>query len=167
MNKRRFFFAASDSFLCLLTGNKLCRSDQRRIGCNVTLPLLLFDCRRAGAVVLAAGTCEVVVMTEAVFKRRFTYGDIVGEVIVEGVSDAHLSGVLREALADQILENQGGGQGRTAEQLRDLADEDLAAEICFDVILRRLCSALPAALAADNRLLLFCTAARQQYPQHF
>ena len=109
----------------------------------------------------------MVVMTEAVFECRFTYGNVVREIIVEGVPDANLCGVLREALADQILENQGGGQGRTAEQLGDLADEDLAAEICFDVILRRLCSALPAALAADDRLLLFDAAARQQYPQHF
>ena len=50
----------------------------------------------------------MVVMTEAVFDCRFTYGDVVGEVIVEGVSDAYLGGVLREVLADQILENQGG-----------------------------------------------------------
>ena len=51
----------------------------------------------------------MVVMTEAVFESRFTYGDVVGEVIVKRVVDAHLGGVLGEALADQILENQGGG----------------------------------------------------------
>ena len=109
----------------------------------------------------------MVVMTEAVFERRFTYGNIMREVIVERVPDAHLGGVLREALADQILENQGSGQGRTAKQLGDLADEDLAAEIRFDVVLHHLRSAVVAAPAADDRLLLFRTAARQQYPQHF
>ena len=96
----------------------------------------------------------MVVMTEAVFERRFTYGDVVGEVIVERMVDAHLGGVLREALADQIFENQGGGQGHTAEQLRDLADEDLAAEIRFDVILHRPRPAVVAAPAADDLLLL-------------
>ena len=109
----------------------------------------------------------MVVMTEAVFESRFTYGDVVGEVIVKRVVDAHLGGVLGEALADQILENQGGGQGRTAEQFRDLADEEFSAEIRFDVILHHLRSAIMTASAADDRLLLFCTAARQQYPQHF
>ena len=109
----------------------------------------------------------MVVMTEAVFERRFTYGDVVGEVIVERVPDAHLGGVLREALADQILENQGGGQGRTAEQLGDLADEDLPAEIRFDVILHRPRPAVVAASAADDRLLLLGATARQQNPQHF
>ena len=109
----------------------------------------------------------MVVMTEAVFERRFTYGNIMREVIVERVPDAHLGGVLREALADQILENQGGGQGRTAEQLRDLADEDLAAEIRFDVILHRPRPAVVAASAADDRLLLLGAAARQQYSKHF
>ena len=109
----------------------------------------------------------MVVMTEAVFERRFTYGDVVGEVIVERVPDANLGGVLREALADQILENQGGGQGRTAEQLGDLADEDFPAEIRFDVILHRPRPAVVAASAADDRLLLLGAAARQQYSEHF
>ena len=90
-----------------------------------------------------------------------------GEVIVEGVSDANLGGVLREALADQIFENQGGGQGRTAEQLGDLADENLPAEIRFDVILHRPRPAVVAASAADDRLLLLGAAARQQYSEHF
>ena len=109
----------------------------------------------------------MVVMTEAVFERRFTYRNVVGEVIVEGVPDANLGGVFCEALADQIFENQGGGQGHTAEQLRDLADEDLAAEIRFDVILHRPRPAVVAASAADDRLLLLGATARQQNPQHF
>ena len=109
----------------------------------------------------------MVVMTEAVFESRFTYGDVVGEVIVERVTDAHLGGVLREALTDQILENQGGGQGRTAEQLRDLADEDLPAEIRFDVIPHRPRSAVVAASAADDNLLLLGATSRQQNTKHF
>ena len=109
----------------------------------------------------------MVVMTEAVFERRFTYGDVVREVIVERVTDTHLGGVIGEALADQILENQGSGQSRTAEQLRDLADKDLAAEIRFDVILHRPRTAVVAASAADDRLLFLGAAARQQDPQHF
>ena len=125
------------------------------------------DLRRAGAVVLVAGFGEVVVMTKAVLQSRLTNGNVVGEVIVEGVPDAHLVGVFREALADQILENQGGGQGRTAEQLGDLADEDLPAEIRFDVILHRPRPAVVAASAADDRLLLLGAAARQQYSEHF
>ena len=42
----------------------------------------------------------MVVMTEAVFERRFTYGNVMGEVIVERVPNAHLGGILREALAN-------------------------------------------------------------------
>ena len=109
----------------------------------------------------------MVVMTEAVFERRFTYGDVVREIIVERVVDSHLGGVLREALADKILENQGGGQGRTAEQLRDLADEDFPAEICLNVIPHRPRSAVVAASAADDSLLLLGATARQQYSEHF
>ena len=109
----------------------------------------------------------MVVMTESVFERRFTYGNIMREIMVERVPDANLCGVFCEAFADKVLESQSGRQRRTPKQLRDLADEDLAAEISLDVILRRLCSALPAALAADDRLLLFGAAARQQNTKHF
>lgn len=139
----------------------LCRDFDRQADRSaLILPFGFFQLRRACAVVFAAGVGKVVVMTEAVFQRSLTHRDVVREVIVEGVPDAHLGGVFREALADQILENQGGGQGRTAEQLGDLADEEFSAEIRFDVILHRPSPAVVAASAADDRLLLLGATAR-------
>ena len=112
----------------------LSRSDQRLIGSNVTLPSLLFDRRRAGAVEFAAGAGEVVVMTEAVFDRCLAYRNVVGEVIVEGVVDAHLVEIGHKILAHQLFEIRCDIHGRDINKLRNLTDQNLSAVVFFNIL---------------------------------